>query len=72
MFGAASLLTVVVCATEMPETKGKTLEEIDKAFEDGDEEQQQNSVRMRAVRLLRKWQRGHLGQRKAPVENHEM
>jgi sugar porter (SP) family MFS transporter len=73
MFGAASLLTVVVCATEMPETKGKTLEEIDGAFEHGHEgEEQQASVRMRAVRLLRKWQRGHLGQRTAPVENHEM
>jgi sugar porter (SP) family MFS transporter len=73
MFGAASLLTVVVCATEMPETKGKTLEEIDGAFEHGHEgEEQQASVRMRAVRLLRKWQRGHLGQRGAPVENHEM
>jgi sugar porter (SP) family MFS transporter len=73
MFGAASLLTVVVCATEMPETKGKTLEEIDGAFEHNHEgEEQQASVRMRAVRLLRKWQRGHLGQRGAPVENHEM
>jgi sugar porter (SP) family MFS transporter len=72
MFGAAGLLTVVVCATEMPETKGKTLEEIDKAFEHSDEEQQQTSVRMRAVRLLRKWQRGHLGQRGAPVETHLM
>jgi sugar porter (SP) family MFS transporter len=72
MFGAASLLTVVVCATEMPETKGKTLEEIDGAFEHGEGEEQKTSVRMRVVRLLRKWQRGHLGQRGAPVENHEM
>jgi len=73
MFGAASLLTVVVCATEMPETKGKTLEEIDGAFEHGGEEGQQKiSVGKRAVGLLRKWQSGRLGQRRAPVENHEM
>ncbi|KAI4728547.1 general substrate transporter [Aureobasidium sp. EXF-10728] len=71
MFGAASLLTVVVCATGMPETKGKTLEDIDKAFEHGDEGQQ-TSVRVRVVKLLRKWQRGSLGQRRAPVEEHEM
>lgn len=71
MFGAASLLTVVVCATEMPETKGKTLEDIDKAFEHSDEGQQ-TSVRVRVVKLLRKWQRHSLDQRRAPVEEHEM
>jgi hypothetical protein len=72
MFGAASLLTVVVCATEMPETKGKTLEDIDRAFEHGEEGEQKISVRMRVIKLLRKWQRGRVGQRGAPVENHEM
>ncbi|KAI5250310.1 general substrate transporter [Aureobasidium subglaciale] len=71
MFGAASLLTVVVCATEMPETKGKTLEEIDKAFEHSDEGQQ-TSVRMRALKLLRKWQRGRFNQPRAMTEEHEL
>ncbi|KAI5207499.1 general substrate transporter [Aureobasidium subglaciale] len=71
MFGAASLLTVVVCATEMPETKGKTLEEIDKAFEHS-EEGQQTSVRTRALKLLRKWQRGRLSQPRAATEEHEL
>ncbi|KAI5209729.1 general substrate transporter [Aureobasidium subglaciale] len=71
MFGAASLLTVVVCATEMPETKGKTLEEIDKAFEHSDEGQQ-TSMRMKALKLLRKWQRGRLNQPRATTEEHEL
>ncbi|KAI5275739.1 general substrate transporter [Aureobasidium subglaciale] len=71
MFGAASLLTVVVCATEMPETKGKTLEAIDKAFEHSDEGQQ-TSVRMRALKLLRKWQRGRFNQPRAMTEEHEL
>ncbi|KAL1304710.1 hypothetical protein AAFC00_003658 [Neodothiora populina] len=33
LFGVASLLTVAVCAVLMPETRGKTLEEISAAFE---------------------------------------
>jgi hypothetical protein len=32
MFGACNLLTGVVCLVIMPETKGRSLEEIDEAF----------------------------------------
>lgn len=32
LFGSASLLTVVVCVFWMPETRGRTLEDIDASF----------------------------------------
>lgn len=32
MFGSAALITVVVCIFFMPETRGKTLEDIDASF----------------------------------------
>jgi hypothetical protein len=31
-FGFSSLITVLVCAVAMPETKGRSLEDIDRAF----------------------------------------
>jgi hypothetical protein len=34
MFGSAALITVVVCIFFMPETRGKTLEDIDASFRD--------------------------------------
>jgi hypothetical protein len=34
MFGSAALITVVVCVFFMPETRGKTLEDIDASFRD--------------------------------------
>ncbi|THW39446.1 general substrate transporter [Aureobasidium pullulans] len=71
MFGAASLLTVVVCAGGMPETKGKTLEEIDGAFERG-ESGQQTSVRSRVVKVVRRLQSGKLNRGRVQVEEHEL
>jgi len=71
MFGAASLLTVVVCAGGMPETKGKTLEEIDGAFERG-ESGQQTSVRSRVVKVVRRLQSGKLNKGRVQVEEHEL
>ncbi|THX96328.1 general substrate transporter [Aureobasidium pullulans] len=71
MFGAASLLTVVVCAGGMPETKGKTLEEIDEAFERG-ESGQQTSVRSRVVKVVRRLQSGKLNRGRVQVEEHEL
>jgi sugar porter (SP) family MFS transporter len=35
LFGSAALLTVVVCALWMPETKGRSLEDIDESFRRG-------------------------------------
>ena len=35
LFGGSTLLTVVVCAVKMPETRGRSLEEIDEAFSKG-------------------------------------
>lgn len=74
LFGAASLLTVTVCVTEMPETRGKSLEEIERAFEhERSGGEQQGSLRLRAARLLRKWQRSQLGGRRAmAADEHEL
>ncbi|KAJ4295504.1 hypothetical protein N0V90_007517 [Kalmusia sp. IMI 367209] len=44
LFGAACLLTSVVCFLWMPETRGLSLEEIDDIFEKADEQSRVNSI----------------------------
>lgn len=73
MFGAASAITVAVCATQMPETRSKTLEEIDAAFVRDGKAGHHVSFGSQATRLLRRWQKSMRGHGvAAAVEEHEL
>lgn len=52
LFGAASLLAVVVCAVAVPETRGKSLEEINAAFEHSNRSRETGRAVMGYVRKV--------------------
>lgn len=65
-FGFATLTTVIVCAVLMPETKGQSLEAINKAFND----RPKRSFSLRELRMRRKRAEQEDGIELQPVVRH--
>lgn len=71
LFGGASLLTVAVCALKMPETQGKTLEEIEEAFHH-DKGGSSASVKAMMSKGMKKLQSHRSVPWRAETEEHEL